>query len=188
MEKIKETYKLQLAKFKAQKKNQRRLWNISEKCAELLFMLIQAKRPKRILEIGTSNGYSTFWLSLAAESCGAVIDTIEIDESRFKLAKENLKELSNIVQHVGKAEFIIPELNNKYDFVFIDAGKIDYIIYLKLLLEKLKNNALIVADNVISHEDTVKEYLDFINSDLRFVSMTLPLEAGLEISVFRRKV
>lgn len=76
LERIKANHQTQFAKFKVQKQNLRRLWNISEKCAELLFLLILAKKPKRILEIGTSNGYSTFWLSLAAESCVAVIDTI----------------------------------------------------------------------------------------------------------------
>lgn len=111
-----------------------------------------------------------------------------MDKTRFKLAGENLKDRSNIILHFGKAELIIPELNTKFDFVFIDAGKIDYIVYLKLFLGKLENNAIIVADNVISHNETVKEYLDFIKSDPRFDSMTLPLDAGLEISVFRNKL
>jgi predicted O-methyltransferase YrrM len=186
MERIKSIHKHELAKFRVQAKNLKRLWNISEKCAELLYMLVQTKQPKNILEIGTSNGYSTFWMSLAAKKCGATIDTIEFDEVRFKLAKENLKDRFNIFQHLGRAELIIPTLKDTYDFVFLDSGKIDYIIQLKLLLEILENNALIIADNVISHADTVKEYLDFIKMQPCFESMTLPFDAGLEISVFHK--
>ena len=186
MERIKSEYKQQLQKYREQAENNHRLWNISEKSAELLFMLVLIYKPKRILEIGTSNGYSTFWLSLAAEKCNAIIETIEFDKARFKLAKENLKGRSNIVQHLGRAELIIPEITTKFDFVFIDSGKIDYIVHLNLLLDKLEDNALIVADNVISHNKSVKEYLDFIKSHPSFVSMTLPIEAGLEISIFKQ--
>ena len=184
MEKLKEKYKLELSKFLLQKKNISRLWNISEQTAELIYMLIRAKAPENILEIGTSNGYSTFWFSLAAEQSGATIDTIEIDEDRFNLAKKNLAGRKNVILRFGKAEYIIPELNKKYDFVFIDASKIEYINYIKLLIEKLNDNAIVIADNIVSHRDTVKEYLDFIKSNPAFESMTLSIDNGLEVSIY----
>ena len=183
MEKLKEKYKLELSKFLLQKKNIPRLWNISEQTAELLYMLIRAKAPENILEIGTSNGYSTFWFSLAAEQSGATIDTIEVDEDRFNLAKKNLVGRKNVILRFGKAEYIIPELDKKYDFVFIDAGKVGYVEYIKLLIEKLNDDAIIIADNVISHKDTIQEYLDFIKSSTAFESMTLSIDNGLEISL-----
>ena len=168
MERIKKQYKYELARFEIQKNNIRRLWNIPQETAELLYTFVKIKAPKHILEIGTSNGFSTFWLSLAAETCGAVVDTIEVDEDRFKLAKENLANRKNVVQRLGKAELIIPELSCKYDLIFIDGGKINYIDYIKLLLNKMNNNAIIVSDNVISHQDTVQEYLDYIESSELF--------------------
>lgn len=187
MERIKEIHKIQLAKFKVQKDNIRRLWNISEKCAELLYILVISKSPKHILEIGTSNGYSTFWLSLAAEKIKAQITSLEVDLNRYELAVENLKSRQNIKLIREKAEDYLAEVKTIFDFVFIDAGKINYIDYLKLVIPNLKQGTLIVADNVISHRHTVKEYLDFIKSDDRFESMTLPIDAGLEISVFKGK-
>ena len=186
MERIKEKYKHELARFEVQKKNMQRLWNIPQETAELLYTFVKIKAPKHILEIGTSNGYSTFWLSLAAESCDAVVDTIEVDEDRFMLAKSNLVNRDNIVQRLGKAELIIPELSGKYDFIFIDAGKINYIEYIKLLHNKMRRNAIIVADNVISHKDTVKEYLDYIESSELFDSVTLNIDSGINIAVYNK--
>jgi predicted O-methyltransferase YrrM len=148
-------------------------------------MLVLSRQPHAILEIGTSNGYSTFWLSLAAAECKARVISIEVDDSRFAMARENLKNKQNVHLIHDKAENVIPKLETKFDFVFIDAGKINYIDYLRLLLPILNEKALIVADNVISHQHTVKEYLDFIKYDCRFVSITLPVDAGLEISVFK---
>ena len=86
------------------------------------------------------------------------------------------------------AEEIIPKLRQKFDFVFIDANKPDYIVYLKLLEDKLENNALIIADNIFSHQESVKEYLDFIRGNPLFETMTLEIDSGLEISVFDDKL
>ena len=187
MERIKEKYKLELARFETQKNKIKRLWNIPQETAELLYTFIKIKEPKHILEIGTSNGFSTFWLSLAAEDCGAVVETIEADEDRFKLAKKNLLNRENLIQYFGKAELIIPKLTSKYDFIFIDAGKINYIDYIKLLLQKMDNNAIIIADNVISHKNTVTEYLDFIESSELFDSVTLNIDSGLNVAVYKMK-
>ena len=185
MERIKELHKLILSNFNIQRNNIDKLRNINEQTAQLLYMLIKTKQPKNILEIGTSNGYSTFWMSLAAEQFGAIIDTIEVDEARFKLAQKNLAGRNNVKLHFGKAERIISKLNKQYDFVFIDANKADYINYIKLLINKLNDKAIIVADNVISHKESLQEYLDYINSDSAFESMTLDIDSGLEISVFK---
>lgn len=186
MERIIEYYKCELARFEVQKKNLRRLWNIKQFTAELLYSYVLIKAPKHILEIGTSNGYSTFWLSIAAEKSNAVVDTIEVDEDRFKMAKENLKNRRNVIQRFGKAEFIIPELNHMYDFVFIDAGKINYIDYLKLLKNKLNNKSIIISDNAISHKESVKEYLDFIDNSELFDNITLNIDSGLNIAIYNK--
>ena len=185
MERIKEKYTHELARFEVQRNNIRRLWNIPQDTAELLYTFVKIKRPKHILEIGTSNGFSTFWLSIAAESYDTVIDTIEVDKDRFQLAKRNLKNRKNIIQRFGKAELIIPELLDKFDFVFIDAGKINYIDYIKILISKLKNNAIIIADNIISHKDSIKEYLDYIESSGLFDNVTLDIDSGLNVAIYK---
>ena len=186
MERIKKNYKKELGLFESQMKTKQRLWNISEKSAELLYILIKMKAPAHILEIGTSNGYSTFWLSIAAEKCNAFITSLESDETRYNLAGKNLKDRSNIELINAKAEDVIPQLDRKFDFVFIDAGKINYIDYILLLLNKLNDKAVIVADNIESHAHTVDEYLKFVKSNSYFESMTLPIDTGLEITIYNK--
>jgi len=186
MEKLITKHKAELDAFETQKAENRRLWNIDEKTAKLLYFLINSKAPSRALEIGTSNGFSTFWLSLGLENLPAELHTIEAFEERFEMAKKNLENRSNITQHFGKAEHVIPTLDMKFDFIFIDAGKIGYIDYIKLLMNKLQDGALIIADNVVSHTETVQDYLDFVNKDPNFTTMRLDIGAGLELSIFSK--
>ena len=168
--------------FEKQQKSAESFWNINEQIAKFLYFFVKAKSPKNILEIRTSNGYSTFWLSLAAEN--GKIDTIEADENRFKLAKQNLVNRENIIHHFGLAEDIIPKLDKKFDFVFIDAEKINYHTYLKMLVNKLTYHAIIIEDNIISHKESVTEYLDFLKQNTCFESFLLKIDSGLEISFF----
>ncbi|MBN2461193.1 MAG: class I SAM-dependent methyltransferase [Candidatus Cloacimonetes bacterium] len=171
--------------FRQQKISCRRLWNVDEATGFYLYQIVLSSHPGRILEIGTSNGYSTFWLSLASEEVDALIDTVEVDAARQASALANLKGRKNIIFYLGLAERIIPSLQFSYDLVFLDANKADYISYLKLLLPLLNNNALIIADNVISHRESVHEYLDFIVNNPSFVSETLNIGDGLEITRFQ---
>ncbi|MDY6915012.1 MAG: class I SAM-dependent methyltransferase, partial [Candidatus Cloacimonadota bacterium] len=174
-----------LTQFEKQRNTIRRLWNIDQHTAHFLYMQTRIIQPASILEIGTSNGFSTFWLASAAIKFHGKIETIEVDKNRFELAQKNLKGIPNIKMHFGLAENIIPKLQNSYQLVFIDAGKIGYITYIKLLLDKISHDAVIIADNVISHQSTVQEYLDFMKKSVLFETITLPIGDGLEIS--RRK-
>lgn len=194
MEKLKDTtigknYQQELEQFKKEKSDCRRLWNIGDNTALLLYSYVILTGPRRILEIGTSNGYSTFWLSIAAEKCDSFIETIEVDDGRFKMAFNNLKTRQNIKMHHGLAENIIPSLNQKFDFVFIDAGKIGYIKYIELIMENkiLSDSAVVIADNVVSHESTTIEFLDYIKNSKNFNSITIPIESGLLVAKYENK-
>ncbi|HOD55354.1 MAG TPA: class I SAM-dependent methyltransferase [Candidatus Cloacimonadota bacterium] len=187
MEKLKKQFKEPFERFEMQKQQIRRLWNIDPECAQLLHFLVDIKAPKHILEIGTSNGYSAFMMSLACQDTNCLLETIEVDEKRYQMAEENLSGMTQIKQYLGKAEDVIPRLTNLYDFVFIDANKPAYIQYIQLIIPFLHDKAVIVADNVSSHPETTKAYQDFIMNDLRFKSMLLNHEAGLMISIFSKK-
>ena len=117
-------------------------------------------KPKRILEIGTAVGYSAICFSKFLAEDG-VIDTIERDEERIKEAKINIKNMNlenKIHIYEGDAVEILPNLQEKYDVVFIDAAKGKYPFFLKESLRMLNNNGIIFADNILYKGYVMSDY------------------------------
>ena len=165
-------------------KTQHDFWNISHQTAEFISMLIKISGVKNVLEIGTSNGYSTLWIADALKDAGRFghLTTIEFYEKRQCIAKENIKKcgLSDFVTFKqGRALEILANLDFVSDMVFIDANKSEYIQYFDLLNDKLPLGAIILADNVISHAAKVADFLEAIKNDKRYQSQVLDLPAGL---------
>ena len=163
---------------------QHEFWNISHQTAEFISMLIKVSKVKNVLEIGTSNGYSTLWIADALKDAGnnGHLTTIEFYEKRQSIAKENI-EKCGLTQYVtfkqGRALEILEQLDFIPDMVFIDANKSEYIQYFDLLKDKLPKGAIILADNVVSHAVKVADFLDVIKNDTRYQSQVLDLPAGL---------
>ena len=170
--------------LKELEKTQHEFWNISHQTAEFISMLIKISKVKNVLEIGTSNGYSTLWIAdaLKDSNTGGHLTTIEFYEKRQSIARENI-ENCNLSDYVtfkqGRALEIIPELDFVPDMVFIDANKAEYIQYFDLLKDKLPAGAIILADNVVSHAAKVADFLETIKNDTRYQSQVLDLPAGL---------
>jgi predicted O-methyltransferase YrrM len=179
MESIKTRHRETLACFEAQRQKVSRLWNIEKTSAELLYMLALIKKARYILEIGTSNGFSTFWLSLAAEQNDGIVHTIEVDKNRWQMAKDNLKTRKNIILHNAKAEEIIADLPPGIDLLFIDANKPAYIDYIKILEPSLAPGALVIADNIISHSQTTLPFRRYMENSPHFYCQVLDLDSGL---------
>lgn len=117
---------------------------------KLFLSVLEKSKPVRILEIGTAIGYST--LLLAAHAPQAVIDTVEIDEGRYKRAMSVVDDLGlscRVHCHLGDAAQVIPTLFPGYDFVFLDGPKGQYMTYIKLIEPLLADEAVVVADNVL---------------------------------------
>lgn len=163
---------------------QHEFWNISHQTAEFISMLIKISRVKNVLEIGTSNGYSTLWIADALKEAGnnGHLTTIEFYEKRQDIAKENISKC-NLTDYVtfkqGRALEILQQLDFIPDMVFIDANKAEYIQYFDILKDKLPRGAIILADNVISHAAKVAVFLETIKNDTRYQSQVLDLPAGL---------
>lgn len=122
--------------------------------------ILKEEKPKRILEIGTAVGYSASTLAkVTSDNC--IIDTIELSEERAKEAKENIEKIGvanriNIL--VGDAVEILPTINNEYDIIFIDAAKGKYPIFLEHGIRLVKNNGLILADNILYKGYVMSDY------------------------------
>ena len=143
-----------------QKALQRHIPIIMDDTLEVVNKILEEEKPKRILEIGTAVGYSAMCFSRFLKENG-VIDTIERDEQMIKDAQENinkvgLKDKINILK--GDAVEILPTLNNQYDVVFIDAAKGKYPFFLKESMRMIKNNGIILADNILYKGYVMSDY------------------------------
>lgn len=152
---------------------------------QVLVNQIHNIRPKRIVEIGTLIGYSTILMAKELDN-SAHITTIEISAEEANLARENIRKAEvrpRIDVIVGDAIKVLPELTGKFDMVFIDAAKGEYLDYLRLIEKKLHKGSIIVADNVRPHGKT-KNYLEYIRSSDKYASEYFSFgEQGVEVSV-----
>lgn len=133
---------------------------IMDDTLEVIDKVLKEIKPKKILEIGTAVGYSAMCFSEYLQD-GGKIDTIERDEERLAQARENIvkvgvQEKINIIE--GDAVEILPNLNDKYDMIFIDAAKGKYPFFLKESLRMLNENGVIFADNILYKGYVMSDY------------------------------
>ena len=165
-------------------KTQKEFWNVPRKTGVLMNMFIKMMDAKNALEIGTSNGYSGIWLAKALKQTGGKLTTIEYYEKRQSVAIENFKicEVNDIVRPLqGSACEVLESLdeNEKFDFVFIDANKREYVKYFELVKPHLTPKAMIVADNIISHAEKVQTFIDAIDADDEFQYEIVEVPGGI---------
>jgi len=164
----------------------RKMLNLEPATAELLHILVRATHRQSILEIGTSNGYSTIWLAHAmrAGSNGRLV-SIERNPAKLEMARENLQRaglLNSVTLVEGEASDVVKTLEGPFDCVFFDADRTSALRQLDILMPKLAPDALLLADNVLSHPDEVAGYLTVVSSLADFSSVTVPVGKGLHIA------
>lgn len=166
---------------------QREFWNVASQTGNFLNMLIKMNNSMSVLEIGTSNGYSGLWFLEGLKQTSGHLHTIEYYEKRQSVAVENFNKCGFEGMYtplLGDACEILENLSDdvKFDFVFIDANKREYIRYFEIIKPHLLPHAIIAADNVSSHREKVQPFLDKIFADSDFQSEILDLPAGLSLS------
>ena len=166
---------------------QKEFWNISRQTGNFLNMLVKMNNSKSVLEIGTSNGYSGLWFLEGLVKTGGMLSTIEFHEKRQVVAVDNFNKCGyegKYISYKGDAIEIIKSFSEdvKFDFVFIDANKREYVEYFKLIKSHLLPHSIIAADNVNSHREKVSEFLDLISLDSDFQTEILDLPGGLSVS------
>lgn len=163
---------------------------VQGKFLELLSTIMQ---PRRILEIGTFTGFSALCLAKGLLNDGK-LHTIELRESDAEVARANFSRSNaagKIILHVGNALDIIPTLEETWDLVFIDADKINYTEYYKLVLPAVRKRGVILADNVLFHGEVlthpvtgknakgIKTFNEFVQQDDRVEQVLLTIRDGL---------
>ncbi len=154
-----------------------------------LFSLVAPQTDCEVLEIGASRGYSTIWLAAGVRYLGGRVLSLEqdprkIDAWRRNIADAGLEEWAELVE--GDAHETLPQIDDVFDVVFLDAEKDDYEQLFGLARGKVEPAAVFVADNVLSHPETLAAYSAARQADPTLESLTLPLDRGLELSVVLR--
>ncbi len=163
----------------------------------VLSMLSKILQPKHILELGTYTGYATLCLAEGLKNDGT-IDTIDINEELEDIQQKYFNKSpfkDQIIQHVGNALDIVPTLNKKFDLVFIDADKENYINYWNLIVPMMNKGGIILSDNVLWSGKVLEkvqkndkstpillEYNKIVNEDPRVETVLLPIRDGLTVS------
>ena len=163
----------------------------------VLSMISKLVQPKNILEIGTFTWYAALCLAEGMQVNGT-LDTIDINEELYDIQRTYFDASgygTQIKQHTGNALDIIPTLAKKFDLVFIDADKSNYVTYLYLLLPKLNSGAVILSDNVLWSGKVVEkvnpkdidtkallQYNKILKEHPKLETVLLPIRDGLTIS------
>ncbi len=168
-----------------QQERDKKMLNLEPESAQLLNILVRSSRRTRLLEIGTSNGYSTIWLAWAASLIGGHITSIDRDAQKQAQADANLRHvgLRELVElHCGEATEIIASLGGPFDCIFFDADRSSAPAQLALLLTKLTPDVLLLADNVLSHPNEIAGYLQAVQALPHFDHLVIPIGKGVSLA------
>ena len=158
---------------------------IARTTGQFLFAFVAPQADCEVLEIGGSRGYSTIWLAAGVRYLGGRVLSLEADPAKVDAWRANVEEagLDEVAElFPGDAFETLPEIDDVFDLVFLDAEKEQYEPLFELARPKLEPGAVVIADNVLSHEDALGAYSSARQADPTLESVTVPLDRGLEIS------
>lgn len=162
----------------------------------VLSMLSKMIQPERVLEIGTYTGYSALCLAEGLSAIGK-LHTIECDDELEDFIRENIESSpfkEQLVLHIGDAKMLIPEIDEMFDLVFLDADKREYQVYYDAIFPKLKIGGFMLVDNTLwdgkvllevhdkdNQTEAIRKFNDYVAADKRVEKLILPLRDGLTI-------
>jgi predicted O-methyltransferase YrrM len=159
---------------------------VARTTGQFLFALVAPQTDCEVLEVGGSRGYSTIWLAAGVRYLGGRVLSLEADSAKIEAWKRNIADAGvelTAELHEGDAFETLRQIDDVFDIVFLDAEKDDYEALFELARAKLEPGALVIADNVLSHQETLGAYSRARQSDPTLESLTIPLDRGLELSV-----
>ena len=165
----------------------RRMLNITRDTGEFLSVLVRATAARRVLEIGTSNGYSTLWLAEAARATGGAITTVESSEYKVGLAGVNFARsgLASFITLVHDDAGVILQRSERcaLDFIFLDSERSEYPDWWPELRRVLRPGGLLVVDNAISHVEQMAPFVALVKADPLFATSLVPVGNGEFLAV-----
>jgi predicted O-methyltransferase YrrM len=165
----------------------RRMLNITRDTGEFLAVLVKATDAKRVLEIGTSNGYSTLWLASAARAIGGSVTTVELSELKLGMASTNfarsgLSAFISLMQ--GDAGQVLQHSpDGSFDLIFLDSERPEYPGWCPDLKRVLRAGGLLVVDNATSHPEQMAPFIALVKADPEFTTSLVPVGNGEFLAV-----
>ncbi len=165
----------------------RRMLNITRETGEFLSVLVRATLARRVLEIGTSNGYSTLWLADAAQAVGGSVTTVEYADYKVRLARKNF-ERSGLASriallHEDAGEVLARSAEAAFDLLFLDSERAQYAGWWPRLRRILRPGGLLVADNATSHAGEMAPFVALVKADAEFTTCLVPVGNGEFVAV-----
>jgi predicted O-methyltransferase YrrM len=159
-----------------------KMLNITRQTGEFLALLVQAAKARRVLEIGTSNGYSTLWLADAVKAISGHIITVEVLQPKAEMARRNLQRsgLSHWVrQELTEAgRFLEQQPDLSFDLLFLDADREQYLAWWPAIQKLLAPGGLLVVDNAISHAAEMHRFISEVRDTPTWRSLVVPIGNG----------
>ena len=160
----------------------RRMLNITRGTGEFLSVLVRAMNARRVLEIGTSNGYSTLWLASAAKAINGFVTTVELSDYKISLAAKAFERsgLSAVIAqvHAEAGAWLKNSAESSFDLVFLDSERSEYPAWWPDIKRILREGGLFVVDNATSHAAEMAPFVALVTADPDFTTCTVPVGNG----------
>lgn len=178
-----EIYEFGAANDRANQDKTTRMRNVTPFTGDFLRFMVQLTGAKRVLEIGTSNGYSTLWIADAVTSNQGVVTTLEYDVNKADLAAKNFAksdlQKSIKLEVIDAGIFLQSAEEHSFDFIFMDSERVEYVSWWPHIQRALIPGGLIVVDNTVSHSEELKPFLRTVETTPGFQNIQLPIEQGV---------
>ena len=165
----------------------RRMLNITRDTGDFLAVLVRATAARRVLEIDTSNGYSTLWLADAARALGGAVTTVEVAEYKIGLASANFTRagLSPFITqiHEDAGHLLQRTDQSAYDLIFLDSERPEYPGWWPHLCRVLRPGGLLIVDNATSHAEQMAPFVALVTADPEFATCLIPVGNGEFLAV-----
>ena len=162
-----------------------RMWSVPRSTGELLYKFVSEHKPKTILELGTSSGYSTLWLASAAREYGGHVYTIEMAKPKIEMAQSYIDRVgfsSDITILEGMVSEVLQSWNKPVDLLFMDADKHNYLTYIKAIEPYLSTGATVIADNAVDFAHLMPDFLEYMTMSEKYDSELLEIDNGLLVA------
>ncbi|GIN20572.1 O-methyltransferase [Siminovitchia fordii] len=167
------------------KEDRLKMKNITKDTGQFLTLLLKSSKVKNVLEVGTSNGYSTIWLARNFINSDAHVTTVEIDDRKITMARDNFRK-ANLqkyitLHHEDAGAFLKKQANETFDFIFLDSDRSHYVGWWEDLNRVLQRNSLMIVDNANSHREEVNDFIKLIQSSDNHDSLIVSVGKGVLI-------